>query len=133
MASSDTDQLQAEARELTAAIARLLAGEPCRSNGKLTVSTLSAEAAIPRQRLYEHHGEALADFKVRAGGGSLTLNQQALQQRLTDAEGKIRNLEADKRLLQDQIAALTVVIVELTHEAKATNIIPLPPRRRRRS
>ncbi|WP_157032487.1 hypothetical protein [Kitasatospora cheerisanensis] len=127
----DQQPCQAETRDLAAAISRLLAGEPIRSDGKLTVSVLAAEAAIARQRLYEHHREALTDFKTRAGGGPLVPNQQALQQRLDDVTTKIKKLEAEKQLMKDQIASLTVVVVELTHEAQAKNIIKLPPRRRR--
>ncbi|KMS86689.1 hypothetical protein ACZ91_35335 [Streptomyces regensis] len=133
MTSDDLGQLQAERREVAAAVSRLLAGEPCRSNGKLTVSNLAVEAGIPRQRLYEHHREAVAVFKTRAGGGPLIPNQQALQQRLDDAQDKIKKLEADKQHLKDQITALTAVIVELTHETQAKNVIKMPPRRRRTS
>ncbi|WP_331752070.1 hypothetical protein [Streptomyces sp. NBC_00829] len=129
--TSNFDQLQTETRDLAAAVSRLLAGKPSRSDGKLTVSSLAAEAAISRQRLYEHHREALADFKTRAGGGPLIPNQQALQQRLEDATSKIKRLEAEKQLLKDRVGALTAVVVELTHEAEAKNVIKLPPRRRR--
>lgn len=95
----------------------------CSSGTRRQGSALAVEAAIPRQRLYEHRPEALADFKAQAGGGPLIPNQQALQQRLDDAQNKIKKLEAEKRHLEGQITALTAVIVELTH------VIKLPPRR----
>lgn len=132
MSGTNMNQLRDEAREISAAADRLLAGKPRRSNGKLTASALAVEAGLSRQRIYEHHRETLADFKIRAGGGPLIPNQQALQQRLHDAEIKIKTLESAERLLKDQIVALTATVVELTHETQAENVVKMPPRRPRR-
>ncbi|MFE0276686.1 hypothetical protein ACFWZY_32115 [Streptomyces sp. NPDC058992] len=122
------EQIAAEAQRLREASERLLAGNPQRSDGKLTVSTLATEAGIPRHRLYEHHAQAVSQFKVSAGGGPLTPNQQALTQRLADAAARAARLESDNRLLQQRITTLSAVIAELTHQAHGANIVPLPPR-----
>jgi len=105
---------------------RLLAGAPQRSNGKLTVATLAAEAGLPRHRLYEHHADLAAEFKAAAGGGPPSPSIQALQQQLVGAQGdRIQTLEASNKLLTERIMTLCAVITELTHEAKANNVVAL--------
>ncbi|MFI9415224.1 hypothetical protein [Nocardia gamkensis] len=108
---------------------RLLTSAPRRSNGTLTVSTLATEAALSRQRLYEHHPDLVAEFKARAGSAPAAPNVVALQRQLTDARDRIRELEGRDREHLDQIKTLCAVITELTHEAKASNLVPLSPRR----
>ncbi|MET7938227.1 hypothetical protein [Streptomyces sp. NPDC005322] len=107
------EQIVAESLRLKEAAERLLAGNPQRSDGKLTVSALAVEAGIPRHRLYEHHAHAVSQFKTDAGGGPLTPNQHAWKQRLEEAEARADRLEDDIRQLQQRIVTLSAVIVEL--------------------
>ncbi|WP_329314413.1 hypothetical protein [Streptomyces sp. NBC_01262] len=124
------EQVARERRLIGEAAARLLAGTPQRSEGKLTVASLAIESGVPRHRLYEHHAESLSQFKASAGGGPLTPNQQALQQRLEDAQARVASLEADNKLLQRRISSLSAIIAELSHEAHGENVVVLPRRRR---
>jgi hypothetical protein len=55
-----------EARQIQAAAARLLAGAPQRSNGRLCVVTLAGEAWLNRARLYEQHGDLVDAFLADA-------------------------------------------------------------------
>jgi hypothetical protein len=124
-------RLDDERHLLYAAMARLRDGKPQRSSGKLTAAALAVEAGIGRQRLYEHHGELLTEFKITAGGGPTSPNVQALRQQLADAHDRIQSLEADNTLLTRRITTLCAVITELTHEAQADNVVTLRQTRQR--
>ncbi|WP_249645298.1 hypothetical protein [Nocardia sputi] len=127
--ASRSAQLTDERRRIRDAAERLLTGAPHRSNGTLTISTLATEAALSRQRLYEHHPELVAEFKAKTGYAPAFANAVALQQQLTDAHDRIRELEDREREHLDQIKTLCAVITELTHETKASKLVLLPPRR----
>jgi hypothetical protein len=126
-------RLETEREQIRAAMRRLLAGTPERSDGKLTAVTLATEAGLPRHRLYEHHFEVVAEFKIAAGGGPVPPSVSALQQQLADAQERVRELEEDNKLLQNKLTTLCAVITELTHQAHADNVTAMPPRRRRTS
>ncbi|MGI8311970.1 hypothetical protein [Saccharopolyspora hattusasensis] len=102
-----------------------------RSDAKLTVVGLAAEAGIPRARLYEHYADLVSEFKTASFGGPIQPNVQALQQQLADAHERIRQLEGDNEHLHGQITTLCAVITGLTQEAEADNVTPLPSHRRR--
>ncbi|MGW4330465.1 hypothetical protein ACWEKR_31805 [Nocardia sp. NPDC004573] len=127
--ASRSAQLTEERRRIRDAIERLLTGAPHRSNGTLTISTLATEAAMSRQRLYEHHPELVAEFKTKTGHAPALANAVALQQQLSDAHDRIRALEDREREHLDQIKTLCAVITELTHKTQASNLVLLSPRR----
>jgi len=115
--------MDTERQVIHQAMRRLLTGSPQRSDGKLTVSALAAEAQLPRQRLYEHHADLIAEFQTKAGGGPLPPSITALKQQLADAHTRIQELEARQAQLLSQHQTLCAVITELTHEAHADNVI----------
>jgi len=123
-------RLDTERQLLHQATQRLLTGSPQRSDGKLTVSALAAEAQLSRQRLYEHHADLIAEFQTKAGGGPLPPSITALQQQLADARTRIQELEAREARLLAQNQTLCAVITELTHETEANNVVALAARRR---
>jgi hypothetical protein len=126
------NRLATEQQLIRDATQRLLAGTPQRSNGNLTIATLAAEADIPRQRIYEHHADLVAEFKAKAqNGGPITTDIQALQQQLADARARIQTLEATETQLNTKITALCAVITELAHETTANNVLAMPSRRHR--
>ena len=126
MTVADREARKGDERHLLReAMHRLLAGAPQRSNGKLTITTLAAEAGLPRHRLYEHHADLAAEFKAAAGGGPPSPSIQALQQQLVGAQDRIKTLEASNKLLTERIMTLCAVITELTHEAKTNNVVAL--------
>jgi hypothetical protein len=125
-AINEPTRIDTERQQIRDAAQRLLEGKPIRSNGKPTVSTLAHEAAVPRQRLYEHHADLIDEFKTSAVGGPTPPDLQALQQQLADALTRITDLETDNNLLQKRIRTLSAVIAELTHETKGGNVIALP-------
>jgi len=90
----------------------------------------ATEAALPRQRLYEHHPDLVTEFKTATlAGGPATPGADALRQQLVDARERIRQLEASEAQLKAKITTLCAVITELTHEATADNIVAMPARR----
>jgi hypothetical protein len=107
-----------------------LAGKPQHSSGSLTVSTLAAEADLPRHRLYEHHGDLVTEFQSAVGGGPIPPSVAALQQQLAEAHARVQRLEATEAELTQKIKTLRAVIVELTHETYADNVHPMPRTRR---
>lgn len=120
-----------ERRLISEAVQRLLARNPQRSDGKLTIATLAIEAGVSRQRLYEHHADLLADFRIQATGTPGTSPEiSALRSQLAEAHERIRELEAAAITREDKIKTLCAVIAELTHEANATNVVALPARKR---
>ncbi|WP_051021601.1 hypothetical protein [Nocardia araoensis] len=127
--ASRSAQLADERRRIRDAAQRLLTGAPHRSSGTLTISTLATEAALSRQRLYEHHPDLVAEFKAETGSAPASANAIAVQQQLADAHDRIRELEGREREHLDQIKTLCAVITELTHETRASNLVLLPPRR----
>jgi len=117
------DRVKNERQQIRAAIDRLLTGAPQRSEGTLTVAGLAAESEIARHRLYEHHTELIAEFKTATHGGPISPNIQALQQQLADALAREKRLLADNDALAGRVRVLTAVVVELTQEASADNIV----------
>lgn len=131
MTRSDREtRLATERQQIRDAIQRLLANSPQRSDGKLSVSNLAAEADLTRQRLYEHHTDLIAKFKTTAAGGPIPPHVQALQRQLAEANERIGELETGNALLRKQLTTLRAVITELTHEAHADNIVTMPRRNR---
>jgi hypothetical protein len=122
----------AEERRLIAEAQRLLGRTPQRSDGKLTIASLAIEAGVSRQRLYEHHADVIADFRIQANGTPGTSPAiSALRSQLAEAHERIRELEAASAAREEKIKTLCAVIAELTHEANTTNVVPLPAGKRR--
>lgn len=124
----------AQERQLVlAAINRLRDNKAEQSNGALTVVALSDESGVPRQRLYEHHGDLLNDFKATVGCGPVTPNVEALQRQLEQTRDRNQVLANENAQLRGKIRTLSAVITELTHDTAGANvIIPMPRQHTRR-
>ncbi len=84
-----------ERQRVRAAINRLRDNKAEQSNGAHTVVALADESGIPRQRLYEHHGDLLNEFKATVGCGPVTPNADALQRQLAQARDHNQELAAE--------------------------------------
>lgn len=106
-----------ERAQIRAAMDRILAGTPERSNGALTVVALAIEAGVPRNALTQRHTDLKAEFyqRVKEGGGN---NED--EARLRAANAKLRkSLSArGKELAQARadIRALVRAVNQLTME-----------------
>lgn len=118
-------RLDTERLLIRAAAQRLRSGHPERSNGRLSVSALAAEAGVSRQRLYEHHPDLVAEFKTTAGGAPPSIEVTALERQLAAAHERISELEATEIHLNGQIKTLCAIIAELTQEAHVGNVVAL--------
>lgn len=118
-----------------AAMLRLRENKAERSNGAHTIVALADESGVPRQRLYEHHGDLLHEFKRSLGRGPVSPSLEALQRQLAQARDHNQELAAENAQLRSKIRTLSAVITELTHEASSANVVvPMPriPTRRNR-
>jgi hypothetical protein len=78
--------------DIRAAMDRLLAGAPLRSDGALTIVALAAEAGIKRHILTHRHTDLKDEFYARVRA----------QNRIPDSEKRLRDeLEATRRRLAD--------------------------------
>ncbi|WP_275462297.1 hypothetical protein [Streptomyces noursei] len=106
-----------ERKRIRAAMDRILAGTPERSNGALTIVALATEAGVPRNALTQRHLDLKAEFydKVRARG-EMPDSEKRLRQQIV----KLKELrEADKAAitrLQTDLEAVVRVVHQLTVE-----------------
>ncbi|WP_406149338.1 hypothetical protein [Streptomyces anulatus] len=106
-----------ERNRIRAAMERILAGAPERSNGALTVVALATEAGVPRNALTQRHLDLKAEFydKVRARGETPDSEKRLRQQLL-----KLKELREDDKAeiarLQTDLEALVRVVHQLTVE-----------------
>ncbi|GHC86432.1 hypothetical protein ABT388_33760 [Streptomyces collinus] len=112
-------QEQVEIRAITDAMIRLLAGAPLRSDGKLTIKSLAAEAGLRRNKLTHKH-TGLKDLfyaLVRAQAGRPAIadrlhhDNEALRAALTRAKE-----ERDQLKAQVQQLARVVQVLEVENE-----------------
>ena len=88
-----------ERREIETAMDRLLNGTPLRSDGKLTIVSLAAEAGVKRHALTHKHTDLkdLFDARVKAQH-SVTASEAALR----DQNGELRRKLDDMRAERDE-------------------------------
>ena len=115
-----------EHQRVRAAMSRIRDNKAERSSGARTVVALADESGIPRQRLYEHHGDLLNEFKATVECGPITPNVEALQRQLAQAQEHNQELAAENAQLRSKIRTLSAVITELTHETSAANVVSMP-------
>ncbi len=128
--SGDADaRNDVERQQVRAAMSRLRDNRAERSNGARTVVALADESGISRQRLYEHHGDLLNEFKATVGCGSITPNVEALRRQLAKARDHNHELAIENTHLRSKIRTLSAVITELTHENSAVNVVVSMPRK----
>lgn len=118
-----------ERQRVRAAMSRLRDNKAEQSNGARTVVALADESGVPRQRLYEHHGDLLNEFKAIVGCGPVAPSIEALQRQLAQARDHNQELAAENSQLRNRIRTLSAVITELTHETSGSNVVVSMPRK----
>jgi hypothetical protein len=127
-----------ERERIRAAMDRILAGTPERSNGALTVVALAQEAAVPRNALTQRHLDLKNDFYERVKERGATPDAEI---RLRRTVVKLRETIANKNKELDQlradVPALVRVVQQLTLEnaqlrellaQPGSNVVPLRSR-----
>ena len=99
---------ESERQAIRDAMARLLDGQPIRSDGKLTIKSLADEAGVKRWLLTHRHTDLQAEFRARIDShGRDPETVQRLKQEL-------EHLEQDNKRLREDLrqAKATVVLLE---------------------
>lgn len=114
----------AERRTIRDAIERLLAGEPVRSDGKLTIKSLADEAGVKRWLLTHRHTDLQTEFRDRIDGLGTT------PEPVRKLEERINALETDNRRLGDQLreAKATVSMLERLVAVETLESLETPPK-----
>jgi len=135
---SDEDH---ERRTIRDAMDRLLAGAPIRSDGKLTVKSLAAEAGVKRWLLTHKHQDLQGEFrdKVQAHGSTpdalkaLLQKNQELERRIERALADLKQADAELKRFARIVQVLTLENEQLRSSAGSSpsNVTPLTGRRPR--
>ncbi|WAH98155.1 hypothetical protein [Arthrobacter sp. MMS18-M83] len=107
-----------ERARIQAAMERILAGNPERSNGALTIMALAAEAGVPRNALTQRHVDLKNLFyeKVRARGGT-----PDGELRLRRETARLKRLREDDRRVIQQLKADNETLIGALHLAQLQN------------
>ena len=117
MSNSQNATGDAERQAIRDAMARLLEGQPLRSDGKLTVKSLAEEAGVKRWLLTHKHTDLQDEFRARiAARDTLPPAQQALVDENTEL--RTRNAELSEQLAaaRDEAHQLARIVQTLTLE-----------------
>ena len=103
------------------AMDRLLAGEPIRSDGKLTVTSLADEAGVKRWLLTHRHTDLQDEFrdKVRTRGSTpeamraLAAENDRLKQQLQQAKADLKQARAENNHYTRVIQVLTLELEQM--------------------
>jgi chromosome segregation ATPase len=106
-----------ERREIEAAMDRLLNGTPLRSDGKLTIVSLAAEAGVKRHALTHKHTDLKDLFNARVKAQhSVPASEAALREQNAELRRRLDNMRAERdeyKQAADALArALNVVTTE---------------------
>jgi ABC-type transport system involved in cytochrome bd biosynthesis fused ATPase/permease subunit len=103
--------------QIRAAMDRLLAGTPLRSDGALTVVSLAVEASVKRHVLTHRHTDLKDEFyaHVRAQG-HIPASEQQLREQLESAKRQLAEAREDNRQLKKSIEAFARIVNVLTVE-----------------
>lgn len=104
-------------RTIRDAMERLLEGKPTRSDGKLTVKSLAAEAGVKRWVLTHQHTDLQQEFRDRCDRqGDTPDNQKALVEKLEDLKEQVGRYKVRVADLAEENNRLTRVVQVLTLE-----------------
>ena len=107
MTESDADR-----RTIRDAMDRLIAGDPVRSDGKLTIKSLAEEAGVKRWMLTHRHTDLQDEFRARiAGFGAEPEPVRKLKQQVGDLQQENERLRRDLRDARQTCALLERHIV----------------------
>jgi hypothetical protein len=106
-----------ERREIEAAMNRLLNSTPLRSDGKLTIVSLAAEAGVKRHALTHKHTDLkdLFNARVRAQD-SVPASETALREQNTEPLRKLDDMRAERDEYKQAADALARALNVLTTE-----------------
>ena len=106
-----------ERDRIRAAVERILAGTPQRSNGALTIVALAQEADVPRNALTQRHTDLKNEFyqhvKERGGQSELEIRLRGIIAKLRKT---IENKNRELSQLRADVPALVRVVNQLTCE-----------------
>ncbi len=127
-----------ERGQIRAAMDRILAGTPERSNGALTIVALALEAGVPRNALTQRHTDLKDEFyrRVREAGPAnddearLRATIARLRQTITGKNRELSQLRADVPALVRAVHQLTLENQQLRdmHANTGGSVIPFPGR-----
>ncbi|WP_309238964.1 hypothetical protein [Streptomyces lunaelactis] len=103
---------------LLEAMARLFAGTPQRTDGKLTKNNLWREAGVSRATM-NRATDVLAEWDRRVGESPASLRDQKQAEELTLLRRQLKASRDERRHLQDQVEASATVITTLLAEVAA--------------
>jgi ABC-type transport system involved in cytochrome bd biosynthesis fused ATPase/permease subunit len=127
-----------ERGQIRAAMDRLLAGTPLRSDGALTVVSLAVEADVKRHLLTHRHTDLKDEFYARvkaqdhvpASEQELREELKATQQKLAEAREQNRQLKASVEAFARIVNVLTVEndrLIQQQGKQGSKTLIPLRP------
>jgi hypothetical protein len=127
-----------ERDRIRAAMDRILAGSPERSNGALTIVALAIEADVPRNALTQRHLDLKTEFYARVQErGGVPEVEARLRATLAKLKKTIANKNTELAQLRADVPALVRVVNHLTLENKQLreeltrsggNVVPFPSR-----
>jgi hypothetical protein len=127
-----------ERDRIRAAMDRILAGIPERSNGALTIVALAIEADVPRNALTQRHTDLKGEFyqRIRERGvdngdeARLRADIARLKQTIAAKNKELAQLRADVPALVRAVHQLTLENQQLrdTNSATGGRVIPFPRR-----
>ncbi|MEU9472182.1 hypothetical protein AB0D78_37395 [Streptomyces avermitilis] len=129
-------QHEDERSRIRTAMDRLLAGQPARSNGSLTVVALAAEAGVHRMALQKRHADLKEEFyaRVRTETHQTPEVERRLRKevvRLKEVLKDSRAAEAESRHRAEQMALAAAVLILRQPDAQdqpaPDSVIPLRP------
>ncbi|MEU9286231.1 hypothetical protein AB0D57_16290 [Streptomyces sp. NPDC048275] len=118
--SQETDHVSAEtAKALRAAMERLLAGRPSRTDGRLTKENLYREADVSRATMNRAHN-ILAEWDRRtAATDARTPGEARRDDELRELRSKLKATKRERTQLQGRLDASATVIAALHHDNAA--------------
>jgi hypothetical protein len=106
-----------ERREIEAAMDRLLNGTPLRSDGKLTIVSLAAEAGVKRHALTHKHTDLKDLFNARVKSQhSVPASETALREQNAELRRKLDDMRAERDEYKQAADALARALNVLTTE-----------------
>jgi hypothetical protein len=125
-----------ERERIRAAMDRILAGTPERSNGALTVVSLAIEAGVPRNALTQRHTDLKSEFydRIKGAGGHnedearLRPTIARLRQTIANKNRELAQLRADVPALVRAVNQLTLENQQLRDAQSGGRVIPFPDR-----
>jgi seryl-tRNA synthetase len=124
-----------ERERIRAAMDRILAGAPERSNGALTVVALAIEAEVPRNALTQRHTDLKNEFYKRVkDAGADNEDEVRLRATITKLRQTIAGKNRELAQLRADVPALVRAVSQLTLEnqqlrdarAAGGSVIPFP-------